>query len=174
MWELEYEEGWALKNWCFWTVVLEKTLESPLDCKDIKPVNPKGNQPWILIGSTDDEAEVPLLWPLDVKSQHIGKDLDVGKDWRWEKETVEGEMVEWHHWFNGHEFEQTLRDSEGQGSLACSPWNLKELDMTEQLNNNSSYEFVSAQHISYLSKTGNMPWFFMKHINSNTLFSQSI
>ena len=118
MWELHHKEGWALKNWCFQIVVLEKTLESPLDCKEIKPVNPKGNQPWIFIGRTDDEA--PVLWPPDRKSRLTGKDPDAGKDWGYEKKGVtEGEMVGWHHWLSGHEFEQALGDGEGQGSLEC-------------------------------------------------------
>ena len=105
MWELDYKESWAPKNWCFWTVVLEKTLESPLDCKDIQPVHPKGNQPWIFIGRTDAEAETPILWPPDVKKWLIGKDPDAGEDWRQEeKETTEDEMVGWHHQHYGHEF----------------------------------------------------------------------
>ena len=122
MWELDHKEGWALKNWCFWTIVLEKTLESPLDCKEIKPVHPKRNQPWMFIGRTD--AEAPILWPPDAKSQLIGKDPDAGKDWRQEeKGTTEDEMVGWHYWLNGHEFEQAPGVGEGQGSLAyCSPW----------------------------------------------------
>ena len=103
MWELDYKESLAPKNWCFWTVVLEKT-ESPLDCKEIQPVHPKGNQSWIFIGRTDAEAETPLLWPPDVKNWVIGKDHDAGKDWRWEeKGTTEDKMVGWHHWLNGHE-----------------------------------------------------------------------
>ena len=97
MWELDHKEGWVLKNWCFWTVVLEKTLESPLDCKEIKPVHPKGNQPWIFIGRTDAEAEAPVLWPPDVKSWFIGKDTNAGKDWRKEKGMTEDEIVGWHH-----------------------------------------------------------------------------
>ena len=105
MWELDCEEGWAPKNWCFWTVVLEKTLESPLDCKEIQPVNPKGNQSLIFIGRTDVKAETPILWPPDAKNWLIGKDPDTGKDWRWEKGTTEDEMVGWHHWLNGHEFD---------------------------------------------------------------------
>ena len=114
MWELDYKESWAPKNRCFWTMVLEKTLESPLDCKDIKPVHPKGNQPWISIGRTDAEVDAPILWPPDVKSRLSGKDPDAGKDWRQEeKGTTEDEMVGWHHWLNGHGFEQTLGDSEG-------------------------------------------------------------
>ena len=106
MWELDYKESWALKNWCLWTVVLERTLESPLDCKEIQPVHPKGTQSWIFIGRTDAEAETPVLWPSDVKNWFIGKDLDPGKDWRWEeKGMTEDEMVGWHHWLDGHEFE---------------------------------------------------------------------
>ena len=137
MWELDYKESWAPKNWCFWTVVLEKTLQSPLDCKEIQELHPKGNQSWIFIGRTAAEAETPILWPPDAKNWLIGKDPDAGKDWRWEeKGTTENEMVGWHHWINGHEFEQALGDGEGQGSLACCrPWGHKELDTTEQLNN---------------------------------------
>ena len=129
MWELDHKEGWALKSWCFQTVVLEKTLENPLDSKEIKSVNPKGNQPWIFIGRTD--AEVPILWPSDAKRWLIGKDSDAGKDWGQEEKGVTvDEMVRWHHWLNGHEFEQALGDSEGQGSLACcSPWGCKESNM---------------------------------------------
>ena len=104
MWELDHKEGWAPKNWCFWTVVLEKTPESSLDCKEIRPVNPKENQPRILIGRTDAEAEIPILWPPDVKSWLIGKDPDPGKDWRQEKGMTEDEMVGWHHWLNGHDW----------------------------------------------------------------------
>ena len=132
--ELNHKEGWAPKNWCFQTVGLEKTLESPLDSKEIKPVNPKGSQPWIFTGRTeaDAESEAPILWSPDVKSRLIGKDPDAGKDWRQkEKGETEDEMVGWHHWLNGHEFEQTLGDGEGQGSLACcSPWGCKDSDMT--------------------------------------------
>ena len=111
MWELDHKEGWESKNWYFWTVVLEKTLESPMDCKEIKPVHPKGNQSWIFIGKTSAEAEVPILWPPDMKSQLIRKDSDAGKDWRQEeKGMTENEMVGWHHPLNRHEFEQTLGD----------------------------------------------------------------
>ena len=117
--------------------MLEKTFESPLDCKEIKPVNPKGNQPWLFIGRTDAEAEAPVLCPPDGKRRLIGKDPDAGKDRRQEdKGTTGDEMVGWHHLHNGHEFEQTLADSEGQGSLiCCSPQGHKELDTTEQMNN---------------------------------------
>ena len=103
MWELGLKESWAPKNWCFWTVVLEKTLASPLDCKEIQPVHPKGNQSWIFTGRTDAEAKIPILWPPDVKSWLIGKDPNAGKDWRQEeKGTTEDEMVGWYHWFDGH------------------------------------------------------------------------
>ena len=112
MWELDPKEGWELERWCFLTVVLQKTLKSPLDRKEIKPVNPKGNQPWIFIGRSDAEVEAPLLWPPDAKSWLTGKDPDAGKDWgQEEKGATENEMVGWHHWLNGHEFEQTLGDS---------------------------------------------------------------
>ena len=136
MWELDYKESWVLKNWWFWTVVLEKTLESPLGCKEIQPIHPKGDQFWIFFGRTAAEAEAPILWPPDVKSWLIGKDPDAGKDWRWEeKGKTEDEMVGWHHWLNGHEFEQALGVGDGQGSLACcSPWGHKELYVTEWLN----------------------------------------
>ena len=129
------KESWALKNWCFWTGVLEKTLESPLDCKEIKTVNPTGNKFWIFIGRTDAEAETLILWPPDTKNCLIGKDPDAGKDWmRKEKGTTENEMVGWHHRLNGHEFEHAPGVG-GQGSLpCCSPWGCKESDMTEQLN----------------------------------------
>ena len=134
MWELDYKQSWGPKNWCFWIVVLEKTLERPLDCKEIKPVNPKGNQSWIFIGRTDAEAEAPILWPPDVKNWVTGKSPDAGKDWKWkEKGMTEDEMVGWHHQLDGYEFEQALAD--GQGSLACSsPWGRKESDTTECLN----------------------------------------
>ena len=100
------KESWVLQNWCFWTVVLEKTLESPLESKEIQPVHPKGDQPWVFIGRTDVKAEIPILWPPDANNWLIGKDPDAGKDWRWEdKGTTEDEVVGWHHWFSGHEFE---------------------------------------------------------------------
>ena len=125
-WKLDHKGSWTLKNWYFLTVVLEKTLESPLDCKEIKPVNPKGNQPWIFIGRTDAEAEAPILWPPYSKSQLIRKDPDAGEDWRQEKGTTEDEMVGWNHWLDEHEFEQAPGTGDGQGSLACcSPWGLR-------------------------------------------------
>ena len=105
MWELGYKESWAPKNWCFWTVVLERTLESPLDCKEIQPVHPKGEQSWVFIERTDVEAETPILWPSVVKNWFIGKDPDAWKDWRLERKwSTEDEMVGWHHWLNGHGF----------------------------------------------------------------------
>ena len=114
MWELVYKEIWAPNNWCFWTVVLEKTLESPLDCKEIQPVRPKGDQSWVFIRRTDAEAETPILWPPDGKNWLTGKDSDAREDWREEeKGTTEGEMVEWHHRLNGHEFEQAPGDGDG-------------------------------------------------------------
>ena len=120
MWELDYKESWAQKNWCFWTVVLEKTLKSPLDSKEIQPVHPKGDQSWVFIGRTDIEAETPILWPLDVKSWLIWKDPDTGRDWEQEeKGMTEDEMVGWYHRLNGHEFGWTLEVGDGQGGLAC-------------------------------------------------------
>ena len=136
MWELDHKESWALKNWCFWTVVLEKTLESPLDCKEIQPVHPKGDQSWVFIGRTDVEAETSILWPLDVKNWLIGKNPDAGKDCGQEmKEMTEEEMAGWHHRLNGHGFEWTLGVGDGQGGMACcSSWGCKESGRTEQLN----------------------------------------
>ena len=122
--ELDHKESWELKNWYFWSVVLEKTLESPLNCKDIQLANPKGNQSWMFIGRTDAEAETLIVWPSDVKNWLLGKDPDPGKDWGQEKKGLtEDEMVGWHHQFDGHEFEQALGAGDGQGSLECySPW----------------------------------------------------
>ena len=124
MWVLDHKEGWEPENWCFQTVVLEETFESPLDCKEIKAVNPNGNQPWIFIGRTDVEAETLIFWPPLEKSWLIGKDPDAGRDWgQKEKGTTEDEMVGWHHLLCGHEFEQAPGVGDGQGSLACSsPW----------------------------------------------------
>ena len=133
MWELDYKESWALKNWCFWTVLLEKTLESPLDFKEVQPVHPKGDQSWVFIGRTDVEAEMPILGPPDAKSWCIWKDPDAGKGWgQEEKGMTEDEMVGWHHQLDGHEFEQALGVGYGEGSLVrCSPWGHKESDTTE-------------------------------------------
>ena len=136
MWELDYKEGWALKNWCFWTVVLEKTLESPLDCKQIQPVHPEGDQSLIFTGRNDAEAETPILWAPDAKSWLIWKDPDAGKDWgQEEKGTTEDEMVGLHHRLDGHEFEWTLGVGDRQGGLVCcDSWGHKDSEMTERLN----------------------------------------
>ena len=135
MWELDYKENWAPKNWCFWTAVLEKTLESPLSSKEIQPVHPKANHSWIFIGRTDAEAETPILWPPDAKSWLIWKDPDAGNDWRREKGTTEDEMVGWDHRLGRLEFEQAPGVGNGPGGLVCcSPWGRKESDTTERLN----------------------------------------
>ena len=136
MWELDYKESWALKNRFFWTVVLEETLESPLDCKEIQPVHPKGDQSWTFIGRTNAEAKTPIHWPSDAKNWLIGKDPYPGTDWRQEEKGIKKyEMIGWHHQLNGYEFEQTPGVRDGQESLACcSSWGHKELDMTEWLN----------------------------------------
>ena len=136
MWELDCEESWALKNWCFWTVVLEKTLESPLDCKETQPVHSEGDQSWVFIRRTDAEAETPILWPPYAKSWLIGKDSDAGKDWgQEEKGTTEDEMAGWHHQLDGHGCGWTPGFGDGQGGLACcSSWGCTESDTTEQLN----------------------------------------
>ena len=136
MLELDCEESWALKNWFFWTVVLEKTLESPLDCKEIQPVHSKGDQPWVFFGRNDAKAETPGLWPPHAKSWLIGKDSDAWRDWgQEEKGTTEDEMAGWHHRLDGHEFEWSPGDCDGQGGLACcNSWGRKESDTTERLN----------------------------------------
>ena len=136
MWELEHKESWAPKNWCFWTVVLEKNLESPLDCKEIQPLRPKGDQSLVFIGRTDAEVEIPILWPRDVNSWFTEKDPDAWKNWRQEeKGTTEDDTGGWHCWLDGHEFEQAPGVGDGKGVLACcSPWGCKKLDITEQLN----------------------------------------
>ena len=148
MWELDHKESWAPKNWCFWTVVLEKNLESPSDCKEIQPVHPKGNQFWIFIGRTDADAEAPVLWLSDAKSQLTGKDPDAGKDWTQnDKRPSEDETVRWHHWLNEHEFEQTPGDGEGQGNLTCcKPWSCKESDAIQGLNNEKFFPFSALKH----------------------------
>ena len=136
MWELDCEESWALKNWCFWTVLLEKTLESPLHCKEIQPVHSEGDQSWVFFGRNDAKAKTPVLWPHHVKSWLIGKDSDAGRDWGKERKgTTEDEMAGWHHWLNGHESEWTPGVGDGQGGLACcDSWGRIESDTTEQLN----------------------------------------
>ena len=153
MWELDHKEIWAPKNWCFRTVLLEKTLESPLDYKGIHPVNPKADKSRVFIGRTDVETEAPILWPPDVKRWLIGKDHDAGENWMREKGITEDEMVRDNHWLSGHEFNQIQGDSEGQESLACfSPWSSKESNTSEQLNssNNNSVSFI---HLSILNWT---------------------
>ena len=150
MWELDYKESWAQKNWCFWTVVLEKTLESSLDCKEVQLVHSKGDQSWVFIGRTDTKAETPILWPPHAKSWLIGKDPDAGRDWgQEEKGTTEDEMAGWHHRLYRHEFEWTLGVGDGQGGLACcNSWGRRvghvwatELNWTETLRNYSSNSF---------------------------------
>ena len=153
MWELDYKESWVPKKWCFWTVVLEKTLESLLDGKEIQPVHPKGNQSWIFTGRIVAGAEAPIFWPLDAKNWLIGKDPDAGKDWRQEeKGTTKDEMVGWHHWLNRHEFEQVLGVSDGYGSKACcSSWSCKESDMTEWLNWTNKFPKLKKNSVYFLS-----------------------
>ena len=135
MWDLDCEEGWAPKNWCFWSVVLEKTLESPLDCKEIQPVHSEGDQPWVFFGRNDAKAETPVLWPPHAKSWLIGKHSDAGRDWgQEEKGMTEDEMAGWHHWLDGRESEWTPGVGDGQGGLACcDSWGRKEWDTTERL-----------------------------------------
>ena len=137
MWELDYKESWVLKSWCFWTVVLEKTLESPLDCKEIQPVHPKGDQSWVFIGRIDVKAETLVLWPPHAKSWLTGKDSDAGRDCGQEEKwmTTEDEMAGWHHQLNAHESEWTPGVGDGQGGLeCCDSWGRKESDTTEWLN----------------------------------------
>ena len=136
MWELDCEEGWTPKNWCVWTVVLEKTLESPWDCKEIQRIHSEGDQPWDFFGRNDAKAEIPVLWPPHAKSWLIGKDSDAGRDWgQEEKGTTEDEMARWHHGLDGRESEWTAAVGDGQGGLVhCDSWGRKESDMTERLN----------------------------------------
>ena len=152
MWELDCEEGWVPKNWCFWTVVLEKTLESPLDCKEIQPVHSKGDQSWVFFGRNDAKAETPILWPPHAKSWLTGKDSDAGRDWgQEEKGMTEDEMVGWHHRLDGHESEWIPGVGDGQGGLACcNSWGRKESDTTEWLNWTEPKEAVAAAHLQLL------------------------
>ena len=176
MWELDYKESWAPKIWCFWTVVLEKTLKSPLDCKEIQPVYPKGNQSWIFIGRIDVKAEIPILWPPDVKNWLLWQDLDAGSDWRLEeKGTIEDEMVGWHHQLYGHEFEQALGVGDGQGGLACcSPWGCQQSDMTERLNltkpkmmlQQTLESPLNCTEIKLVNPKGNQPWILTGRIDT--------
>ena len=172
-WTIKKAECWrinAFELWCW------KRLESPLDSKEVKPVHPKGNQPCIFIGRTDAEAEPPILWPPNAKSRLIGKDPDAGKGWgQEEKGVTEKEMVGWHHWLSEHEFEPTLRDSEGQGSLACyCSWGQKELDMTELLSNNNSHHSFPSMTALFHSWCPGYPctilsgWLFLLFLNSNS------
>ena len=151
MWELDHNESWALKNWCFWTVVLEKTVESLLDSKEVKPFNPKANQLWISIGRTDAEAEAPISWSPDVNSQLIGKDPEARKDWGQKEKRASEEMGGWHHWCNGHELGETLGDGDGQGGLVCcSSCGHKESDMTGWLNSNNNKPYLNYNNYNYL------------------------
>ena len=136
MWELDCEEGWAPKNWCFWTAVLGKTLESPLDCREIQPGHSEGDQPWDFFGRSDAKAETPVVWPRHAKGWLIGKDSDAGRDWRQkEKGTTEDEMAGWHHWLDGRESGWTPGVGDGQGGLACCvSWGRKESATTEGVN----------------------------------------
>ena len=146
MWELDYKESWALKNWYFWTVVLEKTLESPLDCNKIQPVHPEGDQSWVFIGRTDVEAEAPIFWPPDAKNWLIGKDPEAGQDWgQEEKGVTEDEMFGWHHWLNRHEFEKTLGDSGGQEAWVTESREHGFLSHTQDF-------YMKNKHISVLFK----------------------
>ena len=159
MWELDCEESWAPKNWCFWTVVLEKTLLSPLDCKEIQPVHSEGDQPWDFFGRNDAKAETSVLWPPHAKSWLIGKDSDAGKDWEQEeKGMTEDEMVGWHHQLDGRESEWTPGDGDGQAGLACcNSWGRKESDTTEQLNWLTDWltlSFLCCSHLPMLLTPG--------------------
>ena len=167
MWDLDHKESWASKNRYFWTVVLEKTLESPLDCKEIQPVHPKGNQFGKFIGRTDVEAETPKLCPPDAKNWLILKDPDAGKEWRQEKKGMTDEMVGWHHWLNGHVFGQALGVGDEQWSLeCCSPWGSKNFNTTEwlnwtwqtvyQLGNKGQYQ--QWYHVDSIAYTFDMNW----------------
>ena len=154
---VDYKKSWAPKNWCFWTVVLETTVESPLDCKEIQPVHPKGDQSWVFVGRTDVEAETPIFWLPDAKNWLIGNDPDAGKDWRQEeKGMIEDEIVGWHYGLKGHEFEWTPRDGDGQGGLVCwDSWVSKESDMTERLN---WTEFSDVEHLFMCSANMDLKW----------------
>ena len=155
-WELDCEEGWVPKNWCFWTVVLEKTLESSLDCKETQPAHSKGNQGWVYIGRTDAEAETPILWPPHAKSWLIGKDSDGGRDWgQEEKGMTEDEMAGWHNRFDGHETDWTPGAGDGQGGLACcNSWGHKESESTERLH----WKSVESSILQVFNWLKGLPW----------------
>ena len=174
MWELDCEEGWAPKNWCFWTMVLEKTLESPLDCKEIQPVHSEGDQPWHFFGRNDAKAETPLLWPPHVKRWLIGKESDAGRDWgQEEKGTTEDEMAGWHHWLDGRESEWTLEVSGGQGGLACcDSWGRKESDTTEWLKWTELNVYLGL--IEWKATEFSYPWIFIYFEYHNRLASSSV
>ena len=152
MWELDCEESWAPRNWCFWSVVLEKTLESPLDCKEIQPVHSKGDQSWVFIGRTDAEAETLVLWPPHAKSWLIGKDSDAGRGWgQEEKGTTEDEMAGWHHRLDGHEFGWIPGVGDGQGGLVwCNSWGRNESDTTERLNWTELFYYFSLHWVFFV------------------------
>ena len=152
MWKLDCEESWVPKNSCFWTVVLEKTLESPLGCKEIQPVHSEGDQPWDFFGRNDAVAEAPVLWPPHVKSWLIGKDSDAGRDWgQEEKGKTEDEMAGWYYWLDGHQSEWTPGVGDGQGGLACcNSWGRKELDTTERTELNTN------KNLNWFNKTRNV------------------
>ena len=160
MWELDCKESWMLRNWYFLAVVLEKTLEHPLDCKEIQPVHPKGDQSWIFIGSTDAEVEVAILWPPYAKSWFIRKDPDAGKDWRKEERgMIEDKMVGWHQWLGGHELEQALGVGEGQEAWHVAVHGVSESEMSEELNNSNvqSYKFLKCQCVMFCSPESSGP-----------------
>ena len=165
MWELDCDESWAPKNWCFWTVVLKKTLESPLNCKEIQPVHSKGDQPWVFFGSNNAKAETPILWPPHEKSWLIGKDSDAGRDWgQEEKGMTEDELAGWHHWFDGRKFEWTLGVGDGQGGLACcDPWGCKgQTQLSDWTELNWTIHFLTGdQYIDIIVKYRilNRTWF---------------
>ena len=171
MWELDCEEGWAPKNWCFWTVVLEKTLESPFDCKETQPVHSEGDQPWDFLGRNDAKAETPVLWPPHVKSWLIGKDSDAGRDCgQEEKGTTEDEMADWHHWLDGCESEWTPGVGDGQRGLACwNSWGHKESDTTERL---IWSDLIGHENIDYSTGRKNFTYylemFYWKSVFYNT------
>ena len=173
MWELDCEESWVPKNWCFWTVVLEKTLESPLDGKEIYPAHPNGDQSWVFTGRTDAEAETPVLWPPHVKSWLIGKDPDAGRDWGQEEEMTEDEMAGWHHLLKGHESEWIPGVDVGQGGLVyCDSWGHKESDTTERLNwtelNGHLFPFIFYTICNHISISTTTAW--IKNIKNGDIW----